>query len=328
MIDYLALIKDTKAYQAVLNDKKLGRLSHAYLILSQDKLLLKNYLKEFAKLFVCSFDQPCSTCRACVLTDKESYQDVLFYPKNADKGIQTEDINDLIEQSYIRPIENDKKVFILCDGHNMNASAQNKLLKTLEEPPKNVHILIGATSEYSLLSTVLSRVKKLEIPFFTSEKIFNALKDECLDHDKLNSAIMASDNTVGNALALYSDQNLYLATSLVKDMLVNMKTSSDVLSYSLKISAMPTDTAYFLSVLELYLRDLMVALNNSKALVRDQKIIQLKDNITNLTLGAVLHALGSVNEANKRLKYNANPVMLIEWLLFQILEGKYKWQKL
>jgi dinuclear metal center YbgI/SA1388 family protein len=44
--------------------------------------------------------------------------------------------------------------------------------------------------------------------------------------------------------------------------------------------------------------------------------------------GALLHALEKVGEANKRKKFNANPTMLIEWLLFQILEGKFKWKKL
>ena len=57
----------------------------------------------------------------------------------------------------------------------MNASAQNKLLKTLEEPPKNVHILLGATSEYPLLATLKSRVKKLEIPPFDNQTIYKAL---------------------------------------------------------------------------------------------------------------------------------------------------------
>jgi hypothetical protein len=48
----------------------------------------------------------------------------------------------------------------------------------------------------------------------------------------------------------------------------------------------------------------------------------------NFSKGAIIHALEKSAEALKRLEYNGNPVMVIEWLLFQILEGKYKWQKL
>ena len=44
--------------------------------------------------------------------------------------------------------------------------------------------------------------------------------------------------------------------------------------------------------------------------------------------GAIIHALDKISEARKRKKFNANPQMLTEWLMLQILEGKFKWQNL
>ena len=60
---------------------------------------------------------------------------------------------------------------------------------------------------------------------------------------------------------------------------------------------------------------------NNKSLIEDLKKAQ------RFNTGAIVYALESVVEAQKRKKFNMNTTMLIEWLLFQILEGKFKWQK-
>ena len=327
MIDILSLLKDTGAYKTVYADKMNGTLSHAYLFISPDGDNIKEYLKVFAKVMSCKSDNPCGQCRACKLIDGESFSDVLFFPKK-EGAVLSEDVNTLIEESYLKPIESDKKIFILSNAETMNASAQNKLLKTLEEPPKNVHILIGSTSEFPLLSTVKSRVKKLEIPIFSKEKLFSALKDDCPDTDKLLSAISCGDGTVGKALALYDDENLSTAIDLAVDLIVNMKSSAQVLDYSVKISALKTDVSEFLSVLELLYRDMLVCLQGQEQLAVNKVASSKIKNAVGYSTGSVINALEKIQESYKRKKFNQSGTMLIEWLLFQILEGKYKWQKL
>ena len=210
----------------------------------------------------------------------------------------------------------------------MNTQAQNKLLKTLEEPPKNVHILIGATSEFPLLSTLKSRVKKLEIPAFSKEQLFDALKEECPDNEKLLSAISCGDGTLGKAKALYSDENLSVAIDLAIDTIVNLKSSAQVLEYSIKISSLKLELTEFLSVLELLFRDLLVYKQGKQALVINKNALEVTRNAQGYNTGAIINALEKITESYKRKKFNQSGTMLIEWLLFQILEGKYKWQKL
>ena len=325
MIQFLPLIKDTEAYRTVKNDRDFGRLSHAYLILSADGDNLLEYLKVIAKLMVCDNDEPCNKCRSCSLIDAGGHADVYFYPKK--ETVLVEDVNSLIEESYLKPIETNKKIFIVNHAETMNASAQNKLLKTLEEPPKNVHIILGATSEFPLLPTVKSRVKKLEIPFFTADKLFEVLNSEYPDVERLKSAIACGDGTVGKTVSLYSDDGLKTLAELIKDVLINMKSSKDVLYYSTKITASKCELSQFLSVLEVYLRDLLLISQGREDLVSDKTSISVLKKAERFNTGAILHALESITEANKRKKFNANPTILIEWLLFQILEGKYKWQK-
>lgn len=327
MIDLLSLLKNTGAYRTIKGDKESGRLSHAYLILSPDGQMMEEYLKLFAKLMVCDSNEPCGRCRSCSLIDQKNFTDVIFYPQK-DGAVLAEDVNALIEESYLRPVESNKKIFIINKAETMNASAQNKLLKTLEEPPNGVHIILGATSEFPLLSTVKSRVKKLEISAFTPSVLFDALKDDCIDHELLKSAIACSDGTVGGALSLYGDQTLKSVFDLALDVIVNMQSSKDVLAYSTKITNSKCDFSKFLSVLDLLLRDLLVIIEKKEDLVLNKSVVIELKKATRFNTGSVLHALNTIVEANKRKKFNMNATMLTEWLLFQILEGKYKWQKL
>ncbi len=327
MIDLLALLKNTSAYRIVKGDKEANRLSHAYLLLTADEDNLQEYLKIFAMLVCCNELEPCGVCRACRLIDKKAHADVITYPKS-DKTVSSEEINELIEESFLRPIECDKKVFVIENAHTMNLSAQNKLLKTLEEPPRNVHIILGATNEFSLLPTIKSRVKKLEIPAFDSKTLIDALKDECPDLSKLETAVACGDGTVGKAVALYNGNELATLTELAIDVLVNMQSSRDVLKYSTKITDKKVDISQFLSVLELLLRDMLVEKQGESQLVSNKSVIDQLKTAQKFNTGSIIYALESVNEAQKRKKFNMNTTMLIEWLLFQILEGKFKWQKL
>lgn len=327
MIDLYALIKSTNAFKTIIGDKKSGRLSHAYLFLTPDGQNLTEYLKIFASVMTCADEESCGNCRTCKLIKNNTFSDVLVYPRE-NQTINTEEVNDIIAESFLKPIEIDKKIFILTDAQNMNIQAQNKLLKTLEEPPKNVHILIGATSEFPLLPTIKSRVKKLEIAPFSKEILFEAMRDDFADEQKLKMAIACSDGTVGRAKVLYEDNDLSKVTDIVCQVICEMQSSKDLLKYSTLIINSKCDLDNFLSLLELVLRDMLIAKQNLQRLMFNPSAYQRVKNAQGFSTGALINAIESVEEAQKRKKFNANPTMLIEWVLFQILEGKYKWQKL
>jgi len=326
MIDVKGLIGGTSAFGIISNDKEKGSLSHAYLIITPDKRFLGEYLKIFAELIICQNGHACGKCRNCKLIDSNTHPDVFFYPES-DGAVVTEDVNNIISESYIKPIEAPTKIFVIKGAENMTVQAQNKLLKTLEEPPSNTCILIGATNSYQLLPTLKSRVKKLEIPAFSHERLFEALKDECPDADKLHLAVSCGDGTLGKALDLYGSEDLAAMTDLAADVLVGMKSSKDVLYYSEKILKTKADFSEFLSVMEILLRDLLLYVEGSEDFVFDSVTLSKIKSAQGFSRGAILYAIDSVGEAEKRKRSNTNQTMLVEWLLFKILEGKYKWRK-
>lgn len=321
MVDLLRLLEDTGAYKTVKSDRAAGRLSHAYLILSADKENLGEYLKLFAKLILAADD-----IRTERLIAEGIHPDVLTFPRKGD-AVLKEDVSALIEESFLKPVESDKKLFIINRGESMNASSQNKLLKTLEEPPSGVHILIGATSEYPLLTTVKSRVKKLVIPPFSDETLISALAEDCPDTERLKEAVSCGDGTVGKALALYGDEHLSETLELAVDTYNNMLSSRNVLEYSNKITG-KTDVKEFLSVLELINRDNLLYLSGAEDAVFNKKLLSRVKGAQGFTLGATVYAAEKIAEAEKRLAANGNPQAVLERLLFAILEGKHKWRKL
>ena len=327
MIDLTSLIKSTKAYESAKTDMKEGRLSHAYLLLCADKENLDSYLKEFAKTIFCLEGKGCGKCRPCSLIEKGLFADVVFLPREG-QIISAEDITALVQDTFVKPYEADKKLYLISHGETMNATAQNKLLKTLEEPPKNVHIIIGATNEHSLLPTIKSRVKKLEIPAFSNASLIDALKQECRDIQKLTNAVCISDGTVGSALRYYNDDNISDCIDFCIDLLVNMQSSSQVIDYSDKLSKLKCDFLDVLTVLELLVRDMLAMTCGKSDLAFNKTSLERLKSAKGFTQGSLVAVLENLVGAKKRLEANSTKNMVAEWLLFKILEEKYKWQKL
>jgi DNA polymerase III gamma/tau subunit len=172
------LIQTTRAYALVKNEKQRGTLGHAYLLVMDDESNLRSALKAFAKLFFgCDEPKTDGESRVARLIDQETFSDCLFFPKDEKKFV-VEDVDLITEESTLKPVEGDQKTFIIDNFALSTPAAQNKLLKLLEEPPQGVRFLIGTTSVYPVLSTVLSRVKILEVPPFAQDDIRRVLERE------------------------------------------------------------------------------------------------------------------------------------------------------
>ncbi len=306
------VIRNTNAYKIIYGEKKRGELSHAYLIVCPDGVMLKTYMKLFASLIMCENDGACGECRPCRLIDKEAYADCDFYPKDGDK-IKTADIDDLVSKTIIRPIESDIRMFVLVGAENMTAEAQNKILKTLEESPRNVCILIGATTDNALLPTVKSRVKRLDVPPFSDGEIKRALGDEYPDKAKLESAIALGGGKIGSVIKAYTDGNAEKMQTFCREVLFSMRSSKDVAKYSSKINK--DNIKDFISILKSEVANL---------LVKDNRKAEDYGYVT----GALIAISDMLSEKERALYYNANAVMVADSVLLAILGEKYKWQKL
>ena len=131
---------------------------HAYLFYSLDRALNDNIALTFAKSLICDKGDACDECASCRQFDCFSHPDVTIL--NSD-NYKVEDVNDIILKLYSKPISANKKLFVILNFDNMNETAQNKLLKSLEEPNQYNIFILSTSKMDKILTTVLSRVNKI-----------------------------------------------------------------------------------------------------------------------------------------------------------------------
>lgn len=165
------LIYKTAAYKIFCGDKLSGKISHAYMLYFADPRNLRDALK----LFALEFFGADKNSRDGRLILSEGLSDLKIYPQPGGK-LTADTAAEIVGDAALKPLEYDKKLYVISDFQSASPIFQNKLLKVLEEPPEGVYFLLGTTSLAPVLDTVKSRVKLLETPPFTAEEIYEALR--------------------------------------------------------------------------------------------------------------------------------------------------------
>ena len=133
-------------------------------------------------------DRPCRACRACRLADSGNHPDlhrlgpvgpgrqvVIGGPDAKFRGVK-----DLVGELMLMPVEGGARVAIIEGAEQMNEDAQSALLKTLEEPPAGVTIVLCADQEARLLPTVTSRCFRVRLGLVGARDIEAILHDQGL----------------------------------------------------------------------------------------------------------------------------------------------------
>ena len=139
-------------------------LSHAYILsgpAGSGKHTLAGLL---ARALVCSGkgEAPCGACPDCRKAAAGIHPDVITIGEEG-KDINVAMVRALRSDAYIRPNEAPRKVYLLPNAHTMNQSAQNAMLKLLEEGPAYAVFLLLAENGGGLLQTVRSRCEELDL---------------------------------------------------------------------------------------------------------------------------------------------------------------------
>jgi len=156
-------------------------------------------------------DRPCESCSSCLKTQKEEHPD-LHIIQNGQSQIKIEDIRGILKQASLRPYEGVSKVFIIDNAHKLNSEAANSLLKVLEEPPKDVLIILVTHKPQNIIKTVLSRCKVI--------KFFPLIREQLETVLIKNYAL---DKTSAHFLAYYAEGRLGLALRLKDTSLLREK---------------------------------------------------------------------------------------------------------
>ncbi len=185
-------------------EQEMGRggLSHAYILSGSAGSGKRTLAALLAAALVCTGEgeKPCLRCSACRKAAGGIHPDIIR--TGGGKDITVAQVRALRSDAYIRPNEAGRKVYILQDAQRMNPSAQNAMLKLLEEGPAYGAFLLLAEPAQSLLETVRSRCETLALAPVSRQEAEQWLARRYPDRDReeLRGAAQACGGVLGRAV--------------------------------------------------------------------------------------------------------------------------------
>ena len=303
-----------------------GRLHHAYLFAGMEGLGKKTIALALAKAIHCSSATGdfCGECADCVRIQDANHPDVrILGPLAGKKEISIQQIRELEKELNFRSFSGKKKIAILDPATLMNLSAQNALLKTLEEPPQGSLLILIASNGGALLPTLRSRclrvtfgplARELVSGFLISHKGMDVETAEFLGAMSLGSLGVAGSMDTRDLLERRR-QWIRLLGSLGAGDYRAATDAAEVLAGSKE------DSMRFLQWVESWFRDLLAYAITGNP--RDVVNLDLLPQIQHLASAEIERFFARINEAKAALEgiqRNLNRRLILEDLLLNTVE--------
>ena len=149
----------------LVREAREKRVAHAYLFAGPRGTGKTSTARILAKAINCEDPrpdgEPCDECATCQAISNGSSLDVQELDAASHNSV--ENIRDIrVQVTMVAAGPSAHRVFILDEAHMLSTAACNALLKTLEEPPPNVHFILATTEPYKLLDTIRSRSQRFD----------------------------------------------------------------------------------------------------------------------------------------------------------------------
>ncbi len=215
------------ALESIKGSLASQHVAHAWLFQGPEGVGKELAAVGFAQALTCP-EKPmvgCGACSSCLRIEKRNHPDVTWlmpedeqvsrglagrsdFDHTPSRDIRIEQVRKLQERLAFRALEAKHKVALIITAHAMNANAQNALLKTLEEPPRDTILVLVSSAPDKLLPTIRSRCAKAQFGPLAGELI--ATKVMALKKKKFDPALAAqvaamSGGSLSRALALDTD---------------------------------------------------------------------------------------------------------------------------
>ncbi len=140
------------------------RIAHAYLLSGPrgtGKTSLGRLVAKAANCASPEDGEPCNECDSCRAFLEGRAID--FIEQDAASHNSVDDIRQLRENVVLNPMSGEYKVYLLDEVHMLSGSAENALLKTLEEPPPHIIFVLATTEPHRVSATIISRCQRFDL---------------------------------------------------------------------------------------------------------------------------------------------------------------------
>jgi DNA polymerase-3 subunit delta' len=178
----------------------LERITQSYLCVGPPRIGKTLLGQKLAQALNCSQENPpCGECRSCTKIERQIHPDVrLIEPEGG--TLKIAQIRELQHEAILAPYEGDWRVIILAEFQQATPEAANCLLKTLEEPPTHLVLILTATDTSALLPTIVSRCQVLSLRPPSISQIQEALIERDIPLEKARLLAHLSEGRIGWAI--------------------------------------------------------------------------------------------------------------------------------
>ena len=275
---------------------EINKTSHSYIFCGTEGIGKKLIAKELAKKILCLKEKEngCD-CKSCIEFDSDNNPDFQLI-ESVDGKIKIEQIRQMQRKVAEKPIISNNKVYIIDNADTMTTEAQNCLLKTLEEPPEYITIILICTNEGNLLSTIKSRCTRMQFEPIKDEEIKEYIKTNLPDEQISPQIIELAQGSIGKAIKLNERKDIY---ENIENILLSMQ-NRDLIDIVQMSEVIYKSKEEIKSILE-YINVLLMKLS--------------KQNIK------YINCVQIVEETKRRIKANSNYDMCIDYMIFSMWQN-------
>ena len=294
-------------------------ISHAY-ILAGDKGIGKSKIaREFAMELICEKHTGCGECPACRQFLADAYPDFFYMDAEGKESIGIDKIRENIVNDFlIRPYHGKVKIYIIDEADKMTVGAQNALLKTIEEPPEYVVILLLVRNMSLLLETIRSRCIKLLLSVVSNDRIKSWLVEKGTSEDLATVVASYSNGAPGIAKAMAESEDFAGMYNQNVEFLKKISEASinDILLFIEKLKKRTGGFKDFINFLRLWYRDICILKLTKKTdnlvFIREEGIIlRLSREYTFKKINSIIDL---IDETETRLNSNVSGDTVMELL--------------
>ena len=297
------------AKKYLTNSINKDKVSHAYLFEGMNGVGKKTLAKEFAKTLI----------KVDKLENSPDY--ISIEPEGS--SIKIAQIRKLQTDVLVKP-HSDYKIYIINKAENMTVESQNALLKTLEEPPAYVIIILITSNKNSLLDTIKSRceiIKFLPVSFIQTKKY---LEDMGIEERKASILATFSRGSISKALELSESADFMLMREDIQNNIQTLleKNIVEILELPSKYDKYKDNIIEVLDMMINYFRDIMMLKENigKDMIINIDKITYVQNMSKKINYSQVSKIIDIIEETKKKLKSNCNFNLSIQVMALNIYE--------
>ena len=214
------LIGNDKIKKILIDNIKNNNILHSYLFYGNEGIGKKIFAMNFAKMILCNNNnnnhKPCDQCKSCIEFDSYNNPD-FFIVEPEGNSIKIDQIRQLQKNILEKPINGNKKIYIINDADCMTKEAQNCLLKTLEEPQNFIVIILIASNENNILATVKSRCTKLYFQKLNNMELSKFFEEKYNNNFIEDNILNLCDGSISKALKVIEKSDILEQLKVIID---------------------------------------------------------------------------------------------------------------